>query len=305
MISPGSTTPYERNQNFNGITRFLHSGRYASLLRVVSELGAELGSGPMRALEIGCGPGTAVGALLDAYDVDYRGIDLNPEFIDAARRYHGHRPRCRFAVADAADPSHYQPDSADIVFALETLEHIPEGSVVRIVENVCKIVRPRRFVVTVPVEVGPAIWIKNLGSVMMGYKRGSGNFRETFWAGLYQMDRIPVHTVWHLGFDWRWLAQTIRHNAKIRELHGLPFEWLPRSLAPTMLMVAESEGQLRKSAYPRRKNRITSGGKNAMQAPNQPARASSRSVVRPGANSWPSSMATANMNRNRTSINLV
>lgn len=235
------TTGYERNQNFNRITKFLHSGRYTSLLKIAGQLKSELGDRQIRALEIGCGPGTAVGPLLDAYNVDYRGIDLDPTFITAAKRYHGHRPRCTFVEADAADPSHYQPDSADIVFALETLEHIPESSVVRIVENVCRIVRPKLFVVTVPVEVGPAIWIKNLGSVMMGYNRGSGNFSETFWAGLYQMDRIPTHTVWHQGFDWRWLAQTIRHNARMREVRSLPFGFLPRFLAPTMLMVAEPQ----------------------------------------------------------------
>jgi len=193
----------------------------------------------MRALEIGCGTGTAVGPLLDTYDVDYHGIDYNPLFIEAARRSHAHRSHCSFLMADATDPRHYKPESADIVFALETLEHIPEGDVVRIVEYVCKIVRPRRFMVTVPVEVGPAVWIKNVGSVMMGHNRRSGNFSQTFWAGLYQMDRIPVHTDGHIGFDWRWLAQTVRHNARIVELSSLPFGWLPRTIAPTMLMVAE------------------------------------------------------------------
>lgn len=241
MSEAVATTRYEKNQNFNGITKFIHSGRYTSLLRLAGELSATIKDRPMRALEIGCGPGTAVGALLDAHECDYLGIDLDASFVDAARGYHGHRPNCRFVQADAADPSHYQPDSADIVFALETLEHIPEDAVVRIVENVCRIVRPKLFVVTVPVEVGPAVWVKNLGSAMMGYKRGSGNFRETLWAGLYQMDRIPTHTVWHIGFDWRWLAQTIRHNAPIREVSSLPFSWLPRWLAPNMLMVAEPQ----------------------------------------------------------------
>lgn len=234
-----SAASYERVQNLNRITRFLHSGRYTSLLRIAVELSAQLPGAPIRAVEIGCGTGSAVGPLLDACDVDYRGIDHNPLFVAAARRSHGHRPRCTFLEADATDPRHYQPGSADIVFALETLEHIPEGDVVRIVEHVCKIVRPKRFVVTVPVEIGPAVWIKNLGAAMMGHNRLSGNVSQTFWAGLYQMDRIPVHTDGHLGFDWRWLAQTIRHNARMVELSSLPFGWLPRMIAPSMLMVAE------------------------------------------------------------------
>lgn len=236
---PRSAENYDQVQNLNRITRFLHSGRYTSLLRVAGELSSQMAGARMRAFEIGCGTGTAVGPLLDAYDVDYLGIDHNPLFIEAARRSHGHRPHCTFLNADATDPCHYRPGSADLVFALETLEHIPEGDVVRIVEHVCRIIRPKRFVITVPVEVGPAVWIKNLGSVMMGHARLSGNFSQTFWAGLYQMDRIPVHTDGHLGFDWRWLAQTIRHNARMVELHSLPFAWLPRPMAPTMLMVAE------------------------------------------------------------------
>jgi SAM-dependent methyltransferase len=231
-------TLYEEAQEFNRITRFLHSRRYSALLELIGPLRAEFSDRRIRALEIGCGPGTAVGHLLGSFDIDYRGIDINPEFIAAAQHYHGHRPHCVFIEADATDPRHYEPEGADIVFALETLEHIPERHVVRIVENVCRIVLPRLFVVTVPVEVGPAVWIKNAGSALMGYDRKSGGFRETFWAGLYRLDRVPAHDTSHLGFDWRWLAQTIRHNAPIREIRSLPFALLPKSLAPSVLMVA-------------------------------------------------------------------
>jgi SAM-dependent methyltransferase len=232
-------TLYEKIQQFNQITRFLHSRRYSALLELIGALRGEFSHKRIRVLEIGCGPGTAVGHLLGSFEVDYRGIDLDPEFIAAARHYHGHRPHCVFIEADATDPRHYEPEGADIVFALEALEHIPERQVVRIVENVCRIVRPRLFVVTVPVEIGPAVWIKNAGSALMGYDRKSGGFRETFWAGLYRLDRVPVHGTSHLGFDWRWLAQTIRHNAPIREIRSLPFALLPKCLAPSVLMVAE------------------------------------------------------------------
>jgi hypothetical protein len=54
-----ATTGCEQNQNFNRITRFLDSGRYTSLLRIAGELSAKMAVRPMRALEIGCGPGTA------------------------------------------------------------------------------------------------------------------------------------------------------------------------------------------------------------------------------------------------------
>lgn len=232
-------TAYERNQNFNSLTRYLHSGRYKALLGAVGRLQKEIDGRLVRVLDIGCGPGSAAEPLLDAFTVDYTGIDYDPTFVEAARVAHGHRPHCRFVTADAADPSHYQADGADIVCALETFEHIPANRAVDIIENVCRIVRPRIFLVTVPVEVGPALWIKNWGSQLMGYDRKSGNFRETFWAGLYQLDRVPTHKVSHQGFDWRWLAHTMRLNAPMQTVRSMPYGFLPKSLAPTMMMVSE------------------------------------------------------------------
>jgi SAM-dependent methyltransferase len=234
-------TLYEQVQNQNWLTRFLHSGRYAELLATVGRMERELGR-PVRVLDIGCGPGSTAKTLLEHFDVDYTGIDNDSVFIAAAEAKTGSRPNCRFLTADAADPAHYRAGSADLVCALETFEHIPANSVVQIIENVCRIVKPRVFLVTVPVEVGPAVWIKNWGSLLMGYDRKSGNFRETFWAGLYRLQKVPPHDVSHQGFDWRWLAYTMHSNAPLRELRSMPFRFIPRSLAPTMLMVSRPGG---------------------------------------------------------------
>jgi SAM-dependent methyltransferase len=234
-------TLYEQVQNQNWLTRFLHSGRYAELLATVGRMERELGR-PVRVLDIGCGPGSTAKTLLEHFDVDYTGIDNDPVFIAAAEAKTGSRPNCRFLTADAADPAHYRAGSADLVCALETFEHIPANSVVQIIENVCRIVKPRVFLVTVPVEVGPAVWIKNWGSLLMGYDRKSGNFRETFWAGLYRLQKVPPHDISHQGFDWRWLAYTMHSNAPLRELRSMPARFIPRSLAPTMLMASRPGG---------------------------------------------------------------
>ena len=131
-------------------------------------------------------------------------------------------------------------NSADIVFALETLEHVAEDRVVRIVETVCHVVRPRLFVVSVPVEIGPTVWIKALGSRIMGYDRGAGyNAADLFWAGLGQLNRVRTHEHNHRGFNWRWLEQTIRYNAHLRETRSMPFAWLPRGLATNVMFIAE------------------------------------------------------------------
>ena len=234
----GRETTYEANQNFNALTTFLHSTRYRVLTEKMSELSKEITDRPIKVIDIGCGPGTAVGTLVDGFNVDYVGIDYDETFIDAARKKYGDRENCRFLLADAGERSLYKEDSADIVIALESFEHIPANRVVDIVEHVCTIVKPRIFLVTVPVEVGPALWIKNWGSSLMGYDRQSGNVRETFWAGLYRLDKVPPHTVSHLGFDWRWLAHTMRVNSPLTETRSMPFSFLPKWCAPNVALVS-------------------------------------------------------------------
>ena len=178
-------TTYEANQNFNTLTRYLHSFRFRSLMACLTELSQQITDRPIEVLELGCNTGRAYEAMHDRFRVNYRGVDIDEEVIATARLRYASRNDCAFLLADAADPQFVEPGSADIVIALETFEHIPEAAVVRIVENVAHIVLPRLFVVSVPIEIGPAIWIKYLGSKLMGYRRSRiYTWRYVFWAGL-------------------------------------------------------------------------------------------------------------------------
>jgi hypothetical protein len=130
-------------------------------------------------------------------------------------------------------------EHADVLVAMETCEHIPEHDVVRIIEAVAA-ARPAVFVCSVPVEIGPSIWLKNVGSLVTGYMRHREyRWAETFWAGFYQLDRLPPHDTGHKGFDWRWLAQTIRHNMRVVEVRRFPFGFLPAAIAFSVFMIAE------------------------------------------------------------------
>ena len=232
---------YEATQNLNAITRFLHSFRFRNLADVFSELAQQIPDRPIEVLELGCGIGKAYEAISGRFRIRYRGVDIDEEMILTARERYGHDGTCEFVCADAADPKFFQPDSADIVIALETFEHIPENVVVRIVENIAHIVRPRLFVVSVPIEIGPAIWVKFIGAKLMGYSaRGPGyTWSYAWWAGLYSLNKLPPHGVRHLGFNWYWLEQTIRHNAPIRESRSMPFRLLPKWIAPSVMFIAE------------------------------------------------------------------
>jgi SAM-dependent methyltransferase len=233
-------TTYEANQNFNSVTRYLHSIRFGNLMACLAELSYQITDRPIEVLELGCNTGRAYEAMDARFRVNYRGVDLDEEVIAIARQRYAGRNNCTFLLADAADPQFVEPGSADIVVALETLEHIPEATVVRIVENVAGVIRPRLFIVSVPIEIGPAIWVKYLGSKLMGYRRSrTYTWRDAFWAGLYNLNRVPTHGVQHRGFNWYWLEQTVRHNAQLRESRSMPFRWLPKWLAPSVMFIAE------------------------------------------------------------------
>lgn len=237
-MQPDRETEYETKQRFNFLVSYLHSFRYRNILALFSAAAREAGAKPIKVVEIGCAHAKLFSILNEQFDIDYTGIEINSEFVGAARSRYAHNPNFR-VVHDSALNALANLKGADIVVALETCEHIPEHDVVRIIEAVAA-ARPRRFVCSVPVEIGPAIWLKNVGSLVTGYVRHKDyRWSETFWAGLYQLDRLPPHDTGHKGFDWRWLAQTIRHNMKIKEIRRFPFSILPAAIAFSVFIIAE------------------------------------------------------------------
>lgn len=231
-------TEYEINQRFNSLVSWLHSYRYKNILRVFEKLSASKNGNSIRVIEIGCAHAKLYSILNDRFKLDYIGIEPDAGFVQAAQERYQSQPNFRI-IHDVAEKQFHIIADADIVVALETLEHISEHIVVRIVEEIAK-TQPKLFVCSVPVEVGPAIWFKNLGSLATGYMRHTEyTWKETFWAGVGKLDMLPPHGTGHKGFDWRWLAQTIRHNMQIKEMRKFPFGVFPAWLSTSVFFIAE------------------------------------------------------------------
>jgi SAM-dependent methyltransferase len=238
-MTSDSQTGYEKLQGYNFLTGWLHSVRYRHILQVMEEFAASRSSRePIRILDIGCASAKLYGLLDSRFSIDYLGCEIYPEFVAVARSRYGSRPN--FRITDRSITSGEVPLAGfDVIAALETLEHIPEHEVVRLIEAIAR-ARPTLFVCSVPVEIGPSVWLKNVGAWVCRYPRYKEyTWAETFWAGCYQLDKIPLHQTSHIGFDWRWLAQTIRHNMKIRRLTRFPLAWLPAAVSSSVFMVAE------------------------------------------------------------------
>jgi Methyltransferase domain len=230
-------TQYERNQRFNSLVAWLHSFRFKNIMAVFTELARQRQGTQIKVVEIGCAHGKLFSILNERFEIDYTGIEIDEGSVNTARSRYAHHKNFR-VLHNSAELALTHLQNSDIVVALETLEHIPEHTVVRIVEAVA-ISNPRLFVCSVPVEIGPAVWLKNVGSLLTGYIRHREyRWAETFWAGLYQLDRVAIHGTGHKGFDWRWLTQTIRHNMEILEIRKFPVPFLSAALAFTVFIVA-------------------------------------------------------------------
>jgi SAM-dependent methyltransferase len=224
---------YRRFQAHNAALAWHHSRRYLALARIVR--GANLGW-PVRVLDIGCGD-AAVFPVLDACaPIEYVGIDSSAYFVPAARESYGACPNFSALHLSALDlPGLLALSRPDIVAALETLEHIPDDDVARVIANVAAL-RPTVFVCSVPVEVGPAVWAKNIASFLMRYHRHREySWRETFWAGLY---RLPEHRGTHKGFDWRKVTEEIGRHMRIQRIERFPSQLLPAALSASVFIVA-------------------------------------------------------------------
>jgi len=158
---------------------------------------------------------------------------LRKDFYDIA--YEGYNQFENFKIIhDSIENQFEKFTDADVIICLESFEHIPEWLVVRIIEAISKVSFMYLYV-TVPNEVGPAIFIKNIGSALMGYKRYKEyEWRETFYASIYELDKIKRHETGHIGFDWRWLAQTLRQNTTIVKKTSSPFDFIPKFISPSI-----------------------------------------------------------------------
>jgi len=207
-------------------------------MTVFAELARQKPGTRIKVVELGCAHGKRFAILDDRFDIDYTGIEVDEGPVNIARPRYAHRKNFK-AIHNSAELELVELQNADIVVALEALEHIPEHIVVRIAEAGAA-AHSHPFVCSVPVEVGPAVWRKNVGSLITGYIRHREyRWAETFWAGLYQLGTLPPHGTGHKGVDWRWLAQTVRHNMKITEIRRLPMAFLPAALSFTVFIVAE------------------------------------------------------------------
>lgn len=228
---------YEKTQNFNKITQILHSTRYNNLAKLVRQLSQEKSN--INVVDIGCGTAKSYELLKKlGINFDYLGVELREDFVKLANTRYGDNNNFKI-ICDSIENHLNIFDSADLIIGLESFEHIPEWLVVRVIENICSNSFSYLYI-TVPNEIGPAVFIKNVGSFLMGYSRYKEyRWSETLSATFYKLDKVERHSDGHKGFDWRWLAQTLRQNCKILRITKSPLDVVPAFISPSIGFICQ------------------------------------------------------------------
>jgi len=92
-----------------------------------------------RVLDVGCGPGTNTAHFASA---DYLGIDINPAYIESARRQHGRE----FIVADVTKYNVVPEQRFDLILANSLFHHIDSASTRRILAHLATLLSDDGYV---------------------------------------------------------------------------------------------------------------------------------------------------------------
>ena len=237
MSSPEFTsTFYESTQGFNFITRYLHSVRYKNLFRVAKSVSSDFGGKSFTVLDIGCGVCKVYDFLSQCgFNFNYIGVELLDDWCNVAESRYSSNSNFKLIRGSIESIVNDLPP-CDLVVALESFEHIP-GHIVFDTIRSLSFSSFRYLYATVPIELGPSLFLKNLGSSLMGYSRNTSSpytIFDTFNATFCQLHKLPPHTTTHKGFDFRWLEHTLRLHMRVVYKTKSPFNFMPSWISPSI-----------------------------------------------------------------------
>jgi 2-polyprenyl-3-methyl-5-hydroxy-6-metoxy-1,4-benzoquinol methylase len=203
---------------------------HGSRFRLAQRLAAPARGG--RLLDYGCGDGTFI-ALTHGTFSHAVGADVDAAQIADCRQRLGSLEHVEFVLTTALEP----PDHTrayDLVTCMETLEHCTDAERERVIGELARLCAPGgRIVISVPIEIGPALAGKQLFRAMAAW-RGHGDYhhRETYTlrelaAAVLGRPRLarPVYRAdtpfgaveycGHKGFDWRLLERDLRRVLRV------------------------------------------------------------------------------------------
>jgi len=226
LIENGSD--YQRANYFsdNPVKNFLHIFPLRAIVSAIPKKKYH------RILEIGCADGILLPTLSPHCEELYA-IDIVSKFFKYIRRYN--LPNLFLSKGDAQKMK-YPSNFFDLIFCLETLEHVPHPELaVKEIKRVMK--KGGLGVISVPIELGPALLLKQIGRILLGYGlsyEGGYPLPELINAVLFKKPNTEYHRehLGHRGFDYRRIIRLLHENRlSIVKLWYLPINIFGENLS--------------------------------------------------------------------------
>jgi SAM-dependent methyltransferase len=250
LDSSTGTGHYARKQLLSAsrLIAWTHRRRFETAVRLAREVGGT------RVLDYGCGDGTFVALLMQDSNppASAVGAEIAHDLIADCRSRLGHKSGLSFVSCDELDGGEHR-GTYEAVFCMEVLEHVVDrGPVLDRLASL--LARDGRLLVSVPVEIGPVLPVKQLARRVAGW-RGIGDYPGTtaytpgellagLFAGSRQRVERPIHVGAdgarfhdHKGFNWRVLREELRLRLEIVRIVTSPVAWLPPLLASQVWLV--------------------------------------------------------------------
>lgn len=227
---------YARKQLFGrGLIGWSHGRRFAEARRVVQPYAGR----PL--LDYGCGDGTFLALVHDLFPRAV-GAEIDPGLVAGARERFGEMEGLSFIHADEVAAL---PDASfGVVTCMEVLEHCTAEAAEGVIAQMRRLVaRDGVVIVSVPVETGPALLVKQAARAVAGLRGVSGyQDRERYAPGelarmvfagartaidrpVYETrrpDGTPNRYHGHKGFNWRLLAARLERDFHLRDVRFSP-----------------------------------------------------------------------------------
>lgn len=227
---------YARKQLFGrrGLMAWSHGRRFRTARRLVEPYaGAAL-------LDYGCGDGTFLALVRDLFP-RATGGEIDPALVaDARARFGPGGPR----FLHVSELGALAPGSFGVVACMEVLEHCTAETGERVIGDLRRLVAADGVVlVSVPVETGPSLLVKQAARAVAGW-RGVAGYQERegyrpgelarmVFAGaetavdrpVYETrfaDGAPNRYHGHKGFNWRRLAARLERDFHLRDVRFSP-----------------------------------------------------------------------------------
>jgi 2-polyprenyl-3-methyl-5-hydroxy-6-metoxy-1,4-benzoquinol methylase len=232
-------------QQGSHLTRLAHHSRFDSVLGAIAGVQYNL------ALDYGCGDGWL---LKTAYEQNLikagLGVEIDPQMISAFEQTCINLPQLQVCQPQELAQK-ISPQSCDLILCTETLEHVGEPE--KILDDMLHYSKSgATMVISVPIEIGPSLLLKQLGRYFAnrngnyGYERY--RFQELFSAAiLWDVKSFPSsHTMdislkSHKGFDYRNIDKLLQEKVVIEKKFASPFPWMGNLMNSTMIWICRAQ----------------------------------------------------------------